>query len=541
MTEQGPGAPEPPGGWIDVGPPAAPAPPPPSVLGAPSLPPPPPPPPDGPPDGPRRWWAVVGVVVLVVLLLAGGAVLATRGDGGSDEAEQDEESEDEPESEPEITHPDEWDARVLELVEFVEAERDLTFEHPVAIEFLDEEAWRAQADIDEEEILDEDAQLLEHGEGMFRAVGLAEGDLDLLSDTEELGASGTVGHYDFNDQKVRIRGTEVTPKIAATLAHELTHVLQDQHFDIGDRIEALSDEDTDEESLRVLVEGDADRIEDLWVDSLSDEEREALDAERSEETTTATEALEELPESLVTFFASDYILGAGFMDVLEAADGVDAIDDAFESPPGPDEHVLDPIAYLEGDEASDVEAPEVDGEAIEDLEGEFGAVTWFLMLAERTDPVAALAAVDGWGGDHYVAYDDGERTCVSVRFVGEDEDATATMADALDTWAAEMPAEANVSVTADDDAVEVVTCDPGPSATLLEDGGRSQDTITLLAIRSELASQVLEAGATEEQARCFSRGILSDLGYDLMLTPDPTPEQQEQIQEAAAARGLACR
>ena len=389
---------------------------------------------------------------------------------------------------------------MLSMVEFVEGERDLTFEHPVSVEFLDEDAWGEQADIDEEEILDEDAQLLEHGAGLFRAVGLAEGELDLLSDSEELGASGTVGHYSFDDQAIRIRGTEVSPKVAATLVHELTHVLQDQHFDIGDRLDAVAEEDTEEESLRVLVEGDADRIEDLWVESLSVEEREALDAAHAEESTTAGEALAELPASLVTFFASSYILGAGFIDILEAAEGTAAIDAAFDEPPGPEEHVFDPISFLQRDQESEVEPPDVDGEAIEDLDGDFGAVSWFLMLAERIDPIVALTAADGWGGDAYRAYTDGDRTCLALRFVGETPGAAITMEAALTDWAAAMPAESDVTVTLEGDTVDVVSCDPGVDAELLDEAGRSQETISLLATRSAIAADVLEAGATNAHA-----------------------------------------
>jgi hypothetical protein len=470
---------------------------------------------------------------VAVLVVAGIAAFAVgRDSGGSDS---------EPKAEAAIDHPDEWDARIVPVVEFVEEERGLAFEHPVAVDFLTEDEWREQADIDEEEILDEDAQLLEHGAGLFRAVGLAEGDLDLLSDTEELGASGTVGFYSFEDQAITVRGADITPKIEATLAHELTHVLQDQHFDIGDRLEAVAEEDTAEESLRVLVEGDADRIEDLWVEALSEEDRAALDAERAEESTTADEALDELPASLVAFFASDYILGGGFMDILEAADGETAIDDAFDEPPGPDEHVSDPISFLEDDEPSEVDPPDVDGERIEDFDGDFGSVSWYLMLAERTDPVAALAAVDGWGGDQFRAYRNGDRTCAALRFVGEDEDAGVTMEAALTSWAAAMPDEADVTVAREGDQVDVVTCDPGTDAELLGGEGRSRETISLFAIRSTIAADVLAGGGTNDQARCFSRGIIANLDYETLITSEPTPAQQAEIEEVAAAQGVACR
>jgi hypothetical protein len=243
----------------------------------------------------------------------------------------------------------------------------------------------------------------------------------------------------------------------------------------------------------------------------------------------------------VTFFASSYILGAGFMDILEAADGVRAIDAAFETPPGPDEHVYDPIAFLDGDEESKVAPPDVEGVPIEDMDGAFGAVALYLVLAERIDPVAALAAVDGWGGDHFVAYQDGDRTCAAMRFVGEDDATSSAIEAALTDWAAAMPAAADVTIDVDSDQIDVVSCDPGAAADLLPDGGRSQETISLLAIRSELASQVLGGGGNTDQARCFSRGLIANLDYELLIASESTPEQQAEIQMVAAEQGAACR
>ena len=56
--------------------------------------------------------------------------------------------------------------------------------------------------------------------------------------------------------------------------------------------------------------------------------------------------------------------------------------------------------------------------------GSFGSVSWFLMLAERTDPVTALTAVDGWGGDSVPCLPRGRaHVRRQLRFVGEDADA----------------------------------------------------------------------------------------------------------------------
>ena len=43
---------------------------------------------------------------------------------------------------------------------------------------------------------------------------------------------GTLAFYDPTDERVRVRGTEMTVGLEVTLVHELTHALQDQHFDL---------------------------------------------------------------------------------------------------------------------------------------------------------------------------------------------------------------------------------------------------------------------------------------------------------------------
>ena len=110
---------------------------------------------------------------------------------------------------------------------------------------------------------------------MFRALGLIEGDVDLFDKFNELQGKGTIGFYSYEDERIRIRGTELTPAVESTLVHELTHALQDQNFDLGKRFEELDKADDANSSAAsdgfdALVEGDARRIEDKWRASLSD-------------------------------------------------------------------------------------------------------------------------------------------------------------------------------------------------------------------------------------------------------------------------------
>ena len=169
-----------------------------------------------------------------------------------------------------VSHPDEWDPRVLELVDFVQDERGLLYEHPVAIDFLTAEEYTDRI-LEREELTDEDVEDLEQAESELRAMGLVTGDVDLVEALRAVQDEGTLAYYDQDEDRIIIRGTQISPALTVTLVHELTHALQDQHFDL-DR-EDESEDGADEDVFRSLVEGDATRIEDGYVASLSDEER----------------------------------------------------------------------------------------------------------------------------------------------------------------------------------------------------------------------------------------------------------------------------
>src|SRR5688500_8794456 len=126
----------------------------------------PPPPPDAAPGAPARRPLVWLTGGLAVVVMATGSVVAVVGH-------------DDP-------YPDAWDPRVLELVDFVEDERDLEFRHPVEIEFLTPEEYGARLRSDEAELTDADRLDIEESASLFRAFGLAEGELDLFESSNDI-------------------------------------------------------------------------------------------------------------------------------------------------------------------------------------------------------------------------------------------------------------------------------------------------------------------------------------------------------------------
>ena len=127
-------------------------------------------------------------------------------------------------------HPDKWDPRVAELVTFVQEKRHLTFEHPVAVEFLDAKAYSADC-LRWYAVGRGDRPGRRGRERAARRVGLAP-KVDLAASAGELMDGGTLVYYDSIENRVTVRGTELSTALRVTLVHELTHVLQDQNFDL---------------------------------------------------------------------------------------------------------------------------------------------------------------------------------------------------------------------------------------------------------------------------------------------------------------------
>ena len=420
------------------------------------------------------------------------------------------------------SYPDEWDSRVADLVAFVEGERDLRFEHPVPVDFLSEAEYSDTVRVDAEDLTEEDTASLDRQVSFLRAMGLASGGIDAVEAQNDLADAGTLAYYDVLTERVVVRGTELTVDLRVTLVHELTHVLQDQHFDL----EALqADIDTaDPEAAadaftgyQSLVEGDAVRIENAYIQSLSETEFNDYVETYNQGFEEAQDDLGDVPAALQAFGLVPYVLGQPLVSLIAAEGGNGAVDDAFGELPSTGEHMLDPRSYLDDDgpaEPTDLDPPPLpDGVDESTEEGIFNAVDVYVVLAERIDPVVALEAADGWGNGRWVTYEDDDRTC--VRFtVDTDSSGDARQLDAaLDDWVAAAPAQSDAQVVDEGDSSFVESCDPGDGEVDIND--RALDVLQLPALRSQLAYEAVDFGGLDldvawDQADC----LVQDLGYE---------------------------
>jgi hypothetical protein len=433
-------------------------------------------------------------------------------------------------------HPDEWDPRVADLAAFVEGERDLLFEHPVYVDFLSPSEYTDATTADEDSIDDAGRKELDRYASELRAFGLASGKLDLFAAFNAVADSGTLAYYDPVDERVRVRGTELTVGLRVTLVHELTHAVQDQHFDL----ERLYAEDVDNSAAtayRALIEGDALRVEEAYTaGKLTEAEQADYAEEYASELDDSVASTADVPPYVSASFGVPYLLGQPFVMMLSNEGGNTAVDDAFTSPPDTEEHLFDPASYLAKEEGEDLDLGlDKDIEVLDD--GPFGSPSWYLMLAERIDPMVAFNATLGWDGDSYATFKRDGRSCVRAAFAGDSPDDEAQMAAALEQWAAAMPGGLAEAIDIDGHP-GLESCDPGEDVDMALTG-RSEDALYLPNLWGFLiADAVTELDA--DGARCYAHQVLDGLSYEQITDPEGTVFQGDSFQTTLMEAFQAC-
>jgi hypothetical protein len=466
------------------------------------------------------------VLVVAVVVLAAGAgaagFLLTRHHGPS--------------------YPSAWDPRVAPLAAEAAKLRHLSFVHPVYVEFLTAAEYTKKS-TDQSDPSAKDRQDMADTVAEGRALGILEGSPDLQSDVNTLSDSGTAAFYSYEDKRVYVRGTDLTVGLKVTLVHELTHALQDQHFNLDATYKRIDDQEgSDDSGFTALVEGDAVTVEDAYVASLSSADQKAYDAEQNAASDKAGAQLDQVPAVFQDIFDAPYEFGPTFVAILKAKGGQKAVDAAFRDPPTTFLPVWNPVLYLQQATSPAVPDLAVPAGAKKVDDSPLGVFGGFLVLAERIPPLQALDAADAWRGDAQIAYRQNGRVCVDTRVRGDDETGDDRIAAAFEAWAKAMPAgTATVTRTSDDHDVMVHSCDPGPKAEL-HVTGQGDTALGYPVVRAQVAQQALDPSGGDgafnvSAAFCFGNDLVHELSLEeLQSDADPSPEQAAKIQ----SDGIAC-
>jgi hypothetical protein len=365
----------------------------------------------------------------------------------------------------------------VEISAAVESLRGLKFERPVAVKFVDDAEARRHFKARLDRFWPADQVAME--QTVQTQLGLLPPGTDVVSALLDLLEEQAGGYYDPDSDTFFIL-TDMPRSVAPVLfAHELTHAVDDQHFDLDKRLaDAMKDDDRGT-AVGAVIEGSGMMVMSAYMLREIQARRLTSDALRELQETEAGQAqkLKNAPPLMQRLLLAPYLLGQAFLqrgNPLAMAHGISAedINEAFARPPDSTEQLLHPQKYwvpANRDEPRTVTLPDLSARLGEGWKlattGTLGELTLAVLTgAQPIDPRAATPArpdqwtnpgAAGWGGDLYQLYEGpGGRTVTTLATVWDTQKDATEFAGTLIAAAPKVCAErgdAVVLVAAPDD------------------------------------------------------------------------------------------
>ncbi len=331
-------------------------------------------------------------------------------------------------------------AAIDSALERVARLRELTPRGPVHGEVLDAAALVRHV----EKTLDSEVppQALSGTAELLWALGTVPDGFDYQRSVLAMMSDELAGLYDPENKAMYLRRDLGEDAMHATLAHELVHALQDQHYGL-DRMTDWRDDATDELSaLSALAEGDATSamLDDMLQGSgkLAFELPSELLEGQMRLLGGTSENAERVPPILKRSLIAPYADGISFVHALRRQGGWQAVDSAWQKLPVTTEQLLHPEKYLAGEPALHVAVPPPPGAAAPKPNAAAAATpapsTWQvafhdvwgeqslrLLLEEWMPMKSAAESASGWGGDRIAVYRSGAQSAVAWHLLADDD------------------------------------------------------------------------------------------------------------------------
>ena len=248
-------------------------------------------------------------------------------------------------------------------------------------------------------------------EVLLKVFGLAPKEFAYRTFLIKLLTEQVAGYYDPKAQQFYLADWIELEGQKPVMAHELTHALQDQHFNLK-RFENWPKGDSDAElAAHALIEGDATLAMTLYmaknplvalafIRSLGGQE-------------TATEQFKRAPRALRESLLFPYEQGSAWATQLYKRGGWEMVSQAFTKLPQSSEQILHAEKYFSNEAPQKLALPDFKGilgptwkKVDYDVNGEWGN---YLILDEfLNDAAESKQAAAGWDGDRFALYETGK-------------------------------------------------------------------------------------------------------------------------------------
>jgi hypothetical protein len=244
------------------------------------------------------------------------------------------------------------------------------------------------------------------------AFGLLPKGFDIDSFMVDLLTEQIAGLYDPKAHEFYIADWIPLADQRMVMAHELTHALEDQHFQIETWVKAARPNDDGELAREAVLEGSAMAA---MIDYLLNESGRSLkdlpdiDPSMLVGDMGSTPALKKSPPFLKDALVFPYFAGLTFSADLLKSNGWKGLPAVFSNPPISTQQIMHPALYHSGKTPSTENLPDVDKllgpdwtKLEENVMGEFG---WKEVLKQFLGEDRASSLAAAWDGDRYVVYE----------------------------------------------------------------------------------------------------------------------------------------
>ncbi len=287
--------------------------------------------------------------------------------------------------------------------------------------------------------LDEDTSSVDMhaAEVTMKKLGLAPADFRYRALMIRVLTEQVAGYYEPKTRQFHLADWIDVDGQRPVMAHELTHALQDQHFDLR-RFEHWPKGDSDAElAAHALIEGDATLAMVMYI--TSNPMRALTFLKSLGGLGVETKELDQAPRVLRESLLFPYQEGLNWTRVLYKRGGWPQISQAFATLPQSTEQILHPEKYLEHEAPVKVTLPDITGllnngsqksaharsdrasslqarpswkKLTSDVNGEWG--TYLLLDQLLKSPAESRQAAGGWAGDRYAVYESSSGQVVYV-------------------------------------------------------------------------------------------------------------------------------
>lgn len=320
----------------------------------------------------------------------------------------------------------------------LEQMRGLEFKRPVAVKLADKKGFIEYARKRMEVALT--PERAHRDETVAKMLGLIPPDMDLMQAYEDFMKEQVGGFYDPGSDTFYLMDTFTGDLAKVILAHELTHALDDQHYDIDGTLKTLRDETDSELAFGSVVEGSGTAAMFEWMMKHIGEMDPASLASAGD---LGMQGLDTAPQFIWKPMLAVYLRGQIFLSQSKDSGRREGVRQAFQTLPRSSEQILHPEKYWDEKKRDEPRRIEFDTTKLpaewkvlgQDTLGEIVLALVATPTVERKPldaknqlAIMSLAftnkAAEGWGGDRALLLGKGdERRLVLVTVWDTPEDA----------------------------------------------------------------------------------------------------------------------